>query len=121
MQLLDNPPTTHTHQSSLSGRSTYTPNNLWLARKRLGLSQKRVASLLGRRSVSIVSEYERGVKTPPLSIALKLQLIYQTPLIELFPALQSLTSVQVATIRQHSPPFAEPDKPLNTPTVSENP
>ncbi len=96
------------------------PNNLWLARKRLGLSQKWVAALLGRRSVSAISEYERGVKTPPLPIALKLQLIYRTPLAELFPTLQSLASVEVATIRQNRPHFAESDTTLSNPPVSEN-
>ena len=96
------------------------PTNLWLARKRLGWSQKWVAALLGRRSVSVVSEYERGVKTPPLPIALKLQLIYQTPLAELFPALQSLASVEVATIRQNHPHFAERETTLNNPPVSNN-
>ena len=92
------------------------PTNLWLARKRLGWSQKWVAALLGRRSVSVVSEYERGVKTPPLPIALKLQLIYQTPLGELFPALQSLVSSEVASVREKRPCIAERDKrPNNLP------
>jgi len=95
------------------------PNNLWLARKRLGLSQKSVAALLGRRSVSVVSEYERGVKTPPLPIALKLQVIYQTPLAELFPALQSLVSVEVATISHTRPHFAGREITLSNPPVSE--
>ena len=96
------------------------PNNLWLARKRLGLSQKWVAALLGRRSVSVVSEYEHGVKTPPLPVALKLQLIYQMPLAELFPALQSSASVEVAAIRENRPHFAERETTLNKPPVSEN-
>src|SRR5713226_281105 len=89
------------------------PTNLWLARKRLALSQKRVAALIGRRSVSVVSEYERGAKTPPLPNALKLQLIYQTPLAELFPALQSLASVEVATMRQNRPHVAQRENTLN--------
>ena len=96
----------------LSARPKPIQTNLWLARKRLGLSQKRVASLLGRRSVSVISEYEHGVKTPPLPIALKLQLIYQTPLGELFPALQSLVSSEVVGVREKRPYIAERDKRL---------
>src|SRR5713101_6341914 len=95
------------------------PNNLWLARKRLGWSQKWVAALLGRRSVSVISEYEHGVKTPPLPIALKLQLIYQTPLGELFPALQSLVSSEVVGVREKRPYIAERDKRLKHPPDSE--
>ncbi|SRR6266481_4930728 len=106
--------------SPLSARPKSIPNNLWLARKRLGLSQKWVASLLGRRSVSVVSEYERGVKTPPLPIALKLQLIYQTPLGELFPALQSLASAEVASVREKRPYMAEREKSVNNLPGSEN-
>src|SRR5216684_1889275 len=113
MQLLSNPSSIPTRRTSFSPRPTSTPNNLWLARKRLGLSQKRVAALLGRRSVSIVSEYERGLKTPPLYIALKLQLIYQTPLAELFHAFQSLASAEMATSPQHRPHFAQPQTTLN--------
>ena len=106
--------------SPLSARPKSLPNNLWLARKRLGLSQKRVASLLGRRSVSVISEYERGVKTPSLSIALKLQSIFQTPLGELFPALQSLASAEVASAREKRSYTAERKNNLNNLSGSEN-
>jgi transcriptional regulator with XRE-family HTH domain len=60
---------------------------LWIARKRAGYPQKVVARLLGNRSLSIVSEYERGRKLPSLRTALKLELMYKTPLAQLYPGL----------------------------------
>ncbi|GEM_PF-5916692 len=74
-------------------------NNLWIARKRVGLPQKKVAAFLGVRSLSTVSEYEKGRKLPSLPIALRLELLYQTPLRDLFPNLygeagESLPSVK---------------------------
>jgi transcriptional regulator with XRE-family HTH domain len=63
--------------------------------------------------VSVVSDYERGFKTPPLLVALKLQLIYHMPLAELFPGLQSLASAEVADIREKRPYIAEREKSLS--------
>lgn len=85
----------------------HTHNNLWLYRRRRGFPQKWVALLLGHRSASVISEYERGIKTPPLAVALKFQLIYGAPLAELFPGLQSLASAEVEGVRQKFPYIAE--------------
>ncbi len=62
-------------------------NKLWIARKRAGYPQKSVATLLGDRSLSVISEYENGRKLPSLRTALKLEIIYGTPLAELYPGL----------------------------------
>ncbi len=62
-------------------------NQLWMARQRTGYPQKWVAELLGYRSVSPVSEYERGHTLPNLRSALTLEAIYQTPVSKLFPGL----------------------------------
>ncbi len=79
-------------------------NKLWIARKRAGYLQKWVASLLGQRSVSMVSEYEKGRKLPSLRTALKLEHIYQTPLPELFPSLYAEIVEEVEKAKQcHSP------------------
>lgn len=59
-------------------------NRLWLARKRAGLRQKQVAHLLGHRTVDQVSRYEKGTRVPTLETALMLELIYRTPLRQLF-------------------------------------
>ncbi len=62
------------------------PNNrLWQARHKLGLEQKQVAHLLGHKTCDQISRYERGSRMPSFKTALKLELIYRTPLRLLFP------------------------------------
>src|SRR6266566_4586020 len=80
-----------------------TRNRLWIARKRVGYSQKWLRRLLGKKSLSSISEYEHGRKLPPLPVALKLQLIYGTPLTELFPILQSQLAQEIAVAKQRLP------------------
>ncbi len=60
-------------------------NRLWQARHRAGLEQKQVARLLGHKNCDQISRYERGARLPSLRIALKLELIYHTPISNLFP------------------------------------
>jgi len=78
-------------------------NRLWIARKRAGYSQKWLRRLLGKKSLSSISEYEHGRKLPPLPVALKLQLIYGTPLAELFPDLQSRLAQEIDVAKQGLP------------------
>ncbi|MFA5942291.1 MAG: helix-turn-helix domain-containing protein [Candidatus Paceibacterota bacterium] len=59
-------------------------NNLWTFRKQGGLTQKRVAYFLGHKTTSQLSHYERGVKCPNLTNALKLEIIYHAPAAFLF-------------------------------------
>ena len=61
-------------------------NNLILYRKRMGFTQKQVASLLGHRDTSMVSHYERGRSLPPLMVALGLEIVFRIPVAFLFPA-----------------------------------
>jgi transcriptional regulator with XRE-family HTH domain len=61
-----------------------TVNSLWAFRKKTGLSQKRVAFFLGQNNSSQLSHYERGHKIPGLVNALKLEVIYRTPVAFLF-------------------------------------
>lgn len=70
-------------------REKSIPNKLWIARKCAGYPLKWVASLLGHRSISLVSEYEHGRSLPNLRTALKLACIYGTPIAELFPDFQA--------------------------------
>ena len=63
------------------------PNDLVLYRRRMGFSQKQVAGLLGQPDTSMVSHYEHGRALPPLIVALKLEIIYRTPVAFLFPAM----------------------------------
>jgi transcriptional regulator with XRE-family HTH domain len=50
---------------------------------------------LGKRSISVISEYEKGTKMPPLETALRMEIIYNTPLAELFPSLHAALSSQI--------------------------
>ena len=64
-----------------------TTNRLVLYRKRMRLSQKQVAAILGLRNASILSNYERGTSRPSLERALALETIYRVPVAFLFPEL----------------------------------
>lgn len=49
------------------------------ARLRCGLDQKQVALLLDQRNANQISRYENGERIPSLATALKLEIIYHTP------------------------------------------
>lgn len=55
-------------------------------RKRAGLNQKELGSLLGYPDEGPVSRHERLRSIPPLYIALGYQAIFHVPVAELFPA-----------------------------------
>jgi transcriptional regulator with XRE-family HTH domain len=59
-------------------------NYLRMYRKRAGLSQDEVAYLLGVKSGTITSRYERFRRTPSLETALAYEAIYGVPVKELF-------------------------------------
>ena len=69
----------------MEGKSKSINNRLWRARKQAGLEQKQVAYLLGHKTTDQISRYERGARMPSFQTALKLELIYRTPLHCLFP------------------------------------
>ena len=50
----------------------------------MGFSQKRVAYCAGLRTGNSLSRYERGSKLPSLINALKLEIVYRTPVAFLF-------------------------------------
>ena len=54
-------------------------NFIRLYRKKQGLTQKELASLLGFKSSSSISNYERGKKMPGLEVLLKLEIACRTP------------------------------------------
>jgi transcriptional regulator with XRE-family HTH domain len=70
-------------------------NHLWIARKRRRVSQKQVARLLGHKSTAALSRYEHGERPPPLVIAIKLAVVYQSSVEGLFPALHREIKVEV--------------------------
>ena len=59
-------------------------NYLRTYRLRAGLSQKEVTALLGCKSSSMISRYERRVRLPQLQTALAYQIILRVPISELF-------------------------------------
>ncbi len=59
-------------------------NSLWTFRRQRGLSQKRVAYLVGHKTSSQLSHYERGAKHPSLINALKLEIVYHVPVASLY-------------------------------------
>ena len=77
-----------------------TPNLLWLYRKRLGFSQKQVATLLGHHTTSHVSDYERGVRRPSLETVLKLSIILRMPTAGLYQGLYPKLKRQVQKARK---------------------
>lgn len=89
------------HQSH--HRDKTIPNRLWIIRKQAGYPQKWVAALLGSPSLSLISEYERGSKLPSFLSALKLELIYQTPLGELYPLVYEKLAAEVMAAKQGHP------------------
>lgn len=60
------------------------PNYLRAQRKRAGFSQHEIAFLLGCRYGTKVSRYERFVREPTLKTALAYEIIFATPVRELF-------------------------------------
>lgn len=60
------------------------PNRLWRYRRRMGFSQQKVAELAGYLSPSDISRFEHGERLPSLLMALKLEIIYRTPVAFLY-------------------------------------
>lgn len=65
----------------------HNTNRLMLYRKRMDLSQKQVASILGLKNLAVLSHYERGTSRPSLQRALGLEIVYRVPVAFLFPEL----------------------------------
>ena len=62
-------------------------NRLMLYRKRMKLTQKQVAMILGLKNAALLSHYEGGTSQPPLRRALALEIVYRVPVAFLFPEL----------------------------------
>jgi len=63
----------------------HTTNRLALYRKRMELSQKQVAAILGLKNIAVLSHYEHGTSQPSLERALGLEIVYRVPVAFLFP------------------------------------
>ena len=60
------------------------PNRLKKYRKIRGLSQRRVAAILGKKSPSRISQWENGKSIPNLPDVIRLSILYQTLIDGLF-------------------------------------
>ena len=85
-------------------------NRLWQARHKRGLEQKQVARLLGHINCDQISRYERGVRMPNLRTALKLELIYATPVSNLFPDHYNVFRTEIAANTSSHNPLPLPDE-----------
>ncbi|SRR6266576_283108 len=78
-------------------------NKLWISRKHIGLGQKSVARLLGHKSRSVISGYETGKLLPSLATALKLAVVYNRPITELYPDLYRRMQEEVGVAKAKGP------------------
>ena len=63
-------------------------NYLRIHRKRIGLTQREVAKVLGFFDESPVSRHERFEATPPLPIAIGYEIVFHVPVSEIFAGLR---------------------------------
>ena len=88
-------------------------NKLRSARLRFGYPLKWVATLLRYRSTSTISEYEHGHKLPKaFSAAFKLELMYETPLSQLFPVHYAEAARELEEARKRCFPIRRHDEEL---------
>ena len=84
---------------TIRGEEPGLPNRLWQARKRRGLGQKQVATLLGYKQIDQLSRFELGRRVPSLRHALMLEIIYGVPVRLLF---DGLSEEVLAELREQS-------------------
>jgi transcriptional regulator with XRE-family HTH domain len=82
------------------------------ARSRCGLEQKQVAYLLEKNGPSQISRYESGERLPSLITALKLGIIYHTPVRILFQALYEQFQSEINERRKKLKNFFPPENPF---------
>lgn len=78
--------------------SPQLPNYLRLNRRRLNLSQKDIAFLLGKRRKGDVSRYERFDHLPNLETALAYEAIFNTSVSELFAGIYQ--KIELETVKR---------------------
>jgi transcriptional regulator with XRE-family HTH domain len=82
--------------------SKVIPNNLEIYRKRMHLSQKQVAHLLGHDDTSSLSRLERGHSLPTLQTAFKLAAIYRVPVAFLYSGLYMNERDQIRSLEEET-------------------
>lgn len=77
-------------------------NYLWISRKQLGWSRKRLAGFIGHETTSQLSRWEDGSQIPTLANALLLAHLLSRPVEELFTALREEVVRQAEERRRES-------------------
>ena len=54
----------------------------------MGYTQREVAALIGHRSATHISDYERGKRLPSLDTAIRLEIVLCVPVAFLFPTMR---------------------------------
>ena len=81
--------------------SPFVANRLWIHRKKMGYTQREVATLLGYRSATHISDYERGKRLPSLEAAIRLEVVLCAPVAFLFPDIRRQAIEEVRRARRH--------------------
>ncbi len=71
-------------------------NNLRKCRIRAGYSQVKVARLLGIKNSNEISRWEKGVFFPNIKNLVKLGILYNTPLDDLYPHLRGVCTAELS-------------------------
>ena len=80
--------------------------HLFRLRRIRGFSQKRLAYLLGLRSTSAISDYERGRRLPPILTAMLMEIVLGTKLSEIYADLYQRLALEAVTREDRLPgPF----------------
>lgn len=100
------------HSMSEQNKTRKIPNDLWIARKRLGLEQKHIACLLHHKTTAQVSRYEKGTQVPSLRGLIQLEIVYRTPLKFLYPELYEQVRLEIRSRIANNSLFVEKYKGL---------
>lgn len=105
---------THANKMTAQIPSHALRNQLWLARKNIGLEQKQVAFLLGQQTTDQIYRYEKGLCLPSFKTLLQLEIITGMPARLLYPeyfAQLAQKIAQKADSMNSSAPLRVPSQP----------
>lgn len=66
-------------------------------RKKSGLTQRELASILGCIGEGQVSRHERGTNTPPLLVAIGYEILFGAPVVSIFPGIRATVARTIET------------------------
>lgn len=66
-------------------------------RKKSGLTQNELATLMGHKNAARISSHERGVTLPSLTVALHYEALFRIPVSELFPSVYETATRTIET------------------------